>query len=46
MAQTKSNVSKLKQRLDLAEKKLDSTPKSISDEKFPKTEDLKIQSGR
>jgi argininosuccinate lyase len=46
MAQTKSNVSKLKQRLDLAEKKLDSTAKSISDGKFPKTEDLKIQSGR
>ena len=46
MAQTKSNVSKLKQRLDTAEKKLDSTAKSVSGGKFPKTEDLKIQSGR
>jgi hypothetical protein len=46
MAETKSKVAKLQKRVDMAEKKLTSTAKSISDGKTPKTEDLKIRSGR
>lgn len=46
MAQAKSNVSELKKRLDEAKKRLESTAKSVSEGKIPKTEDLRIQSGR
>jgi argininosuccinate lyase len=46
MAQAKSSVSELKKKLDEAKKRLESSTKSVSEGKIPKTEDLRIQSGR
>jgi argininosuccinate lyase len=46
MAQAKSTVSNLQQRLSEAENKLEATVKSLSRASLAKSEDLKIQSGR